>query len=47
MCVGGLQPWPAANQELIEREGEMLGEESLWSNDASIMGPGLNLHRSP
>lgn len=35
------------NTELVEREGQMLGEESLWANDAAIMGPGLNLHRSP
>ncbi len=49
MAVMPTAPVAAAtfNQELIEREGEMLGEESLWSNDASIMGPGLNLHRSP
>ena len=49
MAVMPTAPVVAAtfNQELIEREGEMLGEESLWSNDASIMGPGLNLHRSP
>lgn len=35
------------NAELVEREGELLGEESLWANDASMFGPGLNLHRSP
>ncbi len=35
------------NAELVEREGQMLGEESLWSNEAGIMGPGLNLHRAP
>ena len=49
MAVMPTAPVAAAtfNQELIEREGEMLGEESLWSNDASIMGPGANLHRAP
>jgi len=35
------------NTELLEREGQLLGEESLWANDASLLGPGLNLHRSP
>ncbi len=49
MAVMPTAPVAAAtfNQKLIEREGEMLGEESLWSNDASIMGPGANLHRAP
>lgn len=35
------------NQELIEREGEMMGEDSLWTNVAGIIGPGTNLHRAP
>lgn len=35
------------NKELAEREGEILGEESLWSNVPSIMAPGLCIHRSP
>ena len=35
------------NKELVEREGELMGEQSLWSNTVSIYGPGLNLHRSP
>ena len=49
MAVMPTAPVAAAtfNQELMEREGELLGEESLWSNDASIIGPGVNLHRSP
>ncbi len=49
MAVMPTAPVAAAtfNQELIVREGEMLGEESLWSNDASMMGPGANLHRAP
>ena len=34
------------NQELVEREGEMLGEDGLWSNITGIMGPGLNIHRA-
>lgn len=35
------------NKELVEREGEMMGEQSLWSNVPSIMAPGLCSHRSP
>ncbi len=35
------------NTELIERMGELLGEEGLWANETSIFGPGLNLHRVP
>lgn len=35
------------NQELIEREGEILGEDSLWTNVAGIIGPGTNIHRAP
>lgn len=35
------------NKELVEREGEIFGEESLWCNIPSMMAPGLNLHRSP
>ena len=34
------------NQELVEREGELFGEDSLWSNASSIFGPGLNNHRA-
>lgn len=49
MAVMPTEPVVAAtfNKDLVYREGEMLGEEGLWSNTASIMGPGLNLHRSP
>ena len=49
MAVMPTAPVAAAtfNQELLEREGELLGEESLWANESSIMGPGANLHRSP
>ena len=35
------------NEALIERQGEMLGEESLWSNIPGILAPGVNLHRVP
>lgn len=34
------------NKELIEREGELLGEDSLWANVNTILGPGLNIHRA-
>lgn len=34
------------NQELVEREGEMFGEEGLWANESSLFAPGSNLHRS-
>ncbi|MDO4649744.1 MAG: glycoside hydrolase family 3 N-terminal domain-containing protein [Eubacteriales bacterium] len=35
------------NQELVLREGEMYGEESLWSNIPGTLSPGVNLHRVP
>ena len=34
------------NVELVEREGELFGEDSLWANCCSIFGPGLNNHRA-
>ena len=49
MSVFPTEPIVAAtfNKELVEREGELMGEQGLWSNESSIFGPGLNLHRSP
>ena len=35
------------NKELVEREGELFGEDGLWSNANSIAAPGLNIHRAP
>ena len=35
------------NSALIGREGEMYGEESLWSNIPGTLAPGGNLHRVP
>ena len=35
------------NVALVERQGELMGEDALWSNVNSIFGPGLNLHRVP
>ena len=42
------EPMVAAtfNKELIEREGELLGEDGLWAKESSIYAPGLNLHRT-
>ena len=49
MAVFPTEPVVAAtfNKELVEREGELMGEQGLWANESSIFGPGLNLHRSP
>lgn len=35
------------NTELVKREGELMGEDGLWANESGIIGPGMNLHRSP
>lgn len=35
------------NTPLIERQGQLLGEEALWANESGILGPGCNLHRVP
>ena len=35
------------NSDMIRREGEMYGEESLWSNIPGTLAPGANLHRAP
>lgn len=32
------------NQELVHREGELLGEDGLWTNISGLQSPGLNLH---
>lgn len=32
---------------LVEREGQLLGEEALWANESGILAPGANLHRVP
>lgn len=34
------------NKELIEREGQLLGEDGLYAKESSIFAPGLNLHRA-
>lgn len=35
------------NVELIERAGEMVGEDGLWGGYNGIYGTGVNIHRSP
>lgn len=49
MAVMPTEPVVAAtfNKDLVQREGEILGEISLWANLPGIMGPGLCLHRNP
>ncbi|MBR2764881.1 MAG: glycoside hydrolase family 3 C-terminal domain-containing protein [Blautia sp.] len=32
------------NPELIRREGELLGDDGLWTNISGLQGPGVNLH---
>ncbi len=34
------------NQELVEREGELFGEDNLWSRNPIMWAPGMNLHRT-
>ena len=48
MATMPTEPMVAAtfNKELIEREGELLGEDGLYSKESSIFAPGLNLHRT-
>ena len=32
------------NPELVRREGELFGEDGLWTNISGLLGPGINLH---
>ncbi len=34
------------NRDLVEREGEMFGEDNLWSRNPIMWAPGTNLHRA-
>lgn len=34
------------NKELAHREGELFGEDGLWSKEGTIMAPGMNIHRN-
>jgi beta-glucosidase len=49
MAVMPTEPVVAAtfNQELVEREGELNGEDGLWAEESVIIAPGANLHRTP
>ena len=46
MCC---EPMTAAtwNKELLKEQGEIYGENMLWSRNAIIWAPGMNLHRTP
>ena len=48
MATMPTEPLVAAtfNKDLIQREGELLGEDGLYSKESSIFAPGLNLHRA-
>ena len=48
MATMPTEPMVAAtfNLELIEREGELLGEDGLYSKESCIIAPGMNLHRA-
>lgn len=35
------------NVELANAQGEIFGNDSLWNNYSTLLGPGLNLHRTP
>ena len=35
------------NEELAERQGEIMGDEALWMGYAGIYAPGTNTHRTP
>lgn len=49
MATMPTEPLVAAtfNTELVQREGELFGEDGLWANESSIFAPGSNLHRTP
>ncbi len=48
MALMPTEPVVAAtfNKEYVEREGQLLGEDGLYSKESSIFAPGLNLHRA-
>ena len=35
------------NEELVEKQGEILGEEGAWMGYNGIYAPGVNIHRTP
>ena len=48
-CDMPCEPMKAStfNAELIALEGEMFGEDTLWSRNPIMWAPGMNLHRTP
>lgn len=48
MCEMPTEPVVAAtfNRALVEREGQLVGEDALWANETGIYAPGMNLHRA-
>lgn len=51
---GSTMAWPAEvvmastwNVEMLERLGELFGEDSIKAGVAGVYGPGANIHRSP
>ena len=48
MPTNPTEPMVAAtfNKELVQREGELMGEDGLYAKESSIYAPGLNLHRA-
>ncbi len=48
MAVMPTEPIVAAtfNKALVEREGQLMGEDGLWAKESCIFAPGLNLHRT-
>ena len=48
-CDMPCEPMIAAtfSKELARREGDMFGEDMIWSGNAMQWAPGMNLHRTP
>ncbi|MBE7086978.1 MAG: hypothetical protein E7369_01600 [Clostridiales bacterium] len=48
-CDMPCEPMVAAtfNAELVEEQGEIYGEDNLWSRNPIMWAPGMNLHRCP
>ena len=49
MATNPTEPVVAAtfNVDLIQREGELYGEDALWAKESICICPGVNLHRTP
>lgn len=48
-CDMPCAPMTAAtfNADLVEKQGEIYGEDNLWSRNPIMWAPGMNLHRTP